>query len=184
MSCLISEEYRDLNKELHERNERFGTMGREYTDMVRQIISGYDADNLLDYGCGKGTLKEALLSNAYPDFDIREYDPAIPGKEEPPEPADIVSCTDVFEHLEIAYLDNVLKDLQRLTRKALLVTVAMGPAKKTLADGRNAHLIQKDTRWWLNRILPYFRLRQYNVLAGDQGEDPYEFLAVLEPFDA
>ena len=32
----------------------------------------------------------------------------------------------------------------------------MGPAGKTLSDGRNAHLIQKPSSWWLEKIVRYF----------------------------
>jgi hypothetical protein len=32
----------------------------------------------------------------------------------------------------------------------------MGPAGKVLSDGRNAHLIQKPTSWWLEKFIKYF----------------------------
>jgi hypothetical protein len=28
----------------------------------------------------------------------------------------------------------------------------MGPSRETLDDGRNAHLIQKDARFWLGKL--------------------------------
>jgi hypothetical protein len=34
----------------------------------------------------------------------------------------------------------------------------MGPAAKTLIDGRNAHLIQKPTSWWLGKLINYFEV--------------------------
>jgi hypothetical protein len=44
----------------------------------------------------------------------------------------------------------------------------MGPAEKVLADGRNAHLIQKPSSWWLPRITRYFEVveLQSHELAG------------------
>ena len=36
----------------------------------------------------------------------------------------------------------------------------MGPAAKILADGRNAHLIQKPSSWWLPKIVKYFEIHQ------------------------
>ena len=34
----------------------------------------------------------------------------------------------------------------------------MGPAGKVLADGRNAHLIQKPSSWWLEKIIKHFEV--------------------------
>lgn len=32
----------------------------------------------------------------------------------------------------------------------------MGPAGKVLSDGRNVHLIQEPTSWWLEKFIKYF----------------------------
>jgi hypothetical protein len=66
-----------------------------------------------------------------------------------PEPHDLVVCSDVLEHIEPDCLGDVLRHLYDLTKKALFVDVACRPAKKVLADGRNAHLIQRDPSAWL-----------------------------------
>ena len=34
----------------------------------------------------------------------------------------------------------------------------MGPAAKVLSDGRNAHLIQKPSSWWLKKLTDYFEI--------------------------
>jgi hypothetical protein len=34
----------------------------------------------------------------------------------------------------------------------------MGPAVKVLADGRNAHLIQKPSSWWLEKLIQHFEI--------------------------
>jgi hypothetical protein len=36
----------------------------------------------------------------------------------------------------------------------------MGPAAKILADGRNAHLIQRPSSWWLQRLSTRFDVLQ------------------------
>jgi hypothetical protein len=53
----------------------------------------------------------------------------------------MVACIDVLEHIEPKLLENVLDDLQRVTREIGFFTVSTVLAEKTLADGRNAHLI-------------------------------------------
>lgn len=156
---LISEEYRGLNAELHARNSTFGTLGHHFAPLVVQLAAGAarpgPATTVLDYGCGKGTLKPSLLGHP---LDVREYDPAIPEKAAAPEAADIVVCTDVLEHIEQDCLDAVLDDLRRVTRQLVLLTVCTAPARKTLADGRNAHLIVAPVAWWLPKLIERWEL--------------------------
>ena len=106
---------------------------------------------------------------------LRGYDPAIEGLDAPPNPADIVVCGDVLEHVEPQCLDAVVDDLRRVTKKAALLVVATRPAVKTLADGRNAHLIVESADWWLPRIARCFDLVHYERLS--EGE----FAAIGEP---
>jgi hypothetical protein len=107
---------------------------------------------IVTHNCGKGYLAKAL------PFPIWEYDPAIPGKEETPRPADLVVCTDVLEHIEPDRLVFVLDDLRRCTLKLGYFVIHTGPSSKTLADGRNTHLIQKDKTWWALKLSKYFEV--------------------------
>ena len=70
----------------------------------------------------------------------------------------MVACIDVLEHVEPQCLESVLDDLKRLTKRVGLFTVHTEPAKKTLPDGRNAHLIQQPPSWWLPKFLSRFDL--------------------------
>ncbi len=147
--CLITPEYLELNRQLHE-NEHYGTGGFRRVPDVMALALRVDAKTILDYGCGKSTLKRCLT------MPLREYDPAIPGKDSPPMPADVVVCTDVLEHVEPECLEDVIKDIHRLSMKAAYIVVHTTPAQKVLADGRNAHLIQEKEDWWAERLKPYF----------------------------
>ncbi len=95
------------------------------------------------------------------------YDPAIEGLDDEPEPADLVVCGDVLEHIEPECLDAVLDDLKRCTVKAIFLTVATRPAKKTLSDGRNAHLIQQPAEWWLPKIMQRWELQAFHATVGE-----------------
>jgi 2-polyprenyl-3-methyl-5-hydroxy-6-metoxy-1,4-benzoquinol methylase len=65
-----------------------------------------------------------------------------------------VVCTDVLEHVEtVEILGTVLTHLRQLARKAVLLVVATRPSNKTLADGRNAHLLQHEEAWWRAQVL-------------------------------
>lgn len=156
---LISAEYREQNRQLHEQDEFFGSRSAKHFDSVKLLCDFVGSKNVLDYGCGKGSLVKALRSEGY---DASGYDPAIEIYSGYPEPADVVICTDVLEHIEPERLDAVLDELQRLTKKAAFFLVATTVAKRTLPDGRNAHLIVKHSNWWLFHLMKRFVLVQFN----------------------
>jgi hypothetical protein len=159
---LISPEYAELNKKLHEDRPDYGISGARWASHILQFADEIiQSRDILDYGCGKRSLQDAL------GFDIRNYDPAIPDYSSTPIPADIVACTDVLEHIEPECLDDVLADLRRVTKKMGFFTIATRPAKKFLSDGRNAHLIQQDAKWWLGKLWEKFHIQQFNDLGGE-----------------
>lgn len=144
---LITPEYLALQKQLHATNDVYGVSGQRYADIVRQI-SKWGRLGILDYGAGRCTLAKALG----PAYRVTNYDPAVEGIDTPPDPHPVVACTDVMEHIEPELVDNVLKELRRLTQKTALFVIATGPAQKVMADGRNAHICQQPFEWWKDRI--------------------------------
>lgn len=158
---LISEDYRSLNQKLHASNDQYGTSGKKWAKTIHQLAVSMQTMDILDYGCGKSTLAINL------PFKIQQYDPAVPKFSAKPHPSDIVVCTDVLEHIEPENLDEVLNDLAGLTRKVAFLTVATRPAKKTLEDGRNAHLIQEGVEWWLPKLWQRFTIRNLQVEDGE-----------------
>lgn len=129
--------------------------GAKYGPTIKQLCDAAQSTDVLDYGCGKRQLEKAL------GFPIQNYDPAVEGLETCV-PADIVCCTDVLEHIEPECLTAVLDDLRSCTLKVGFLTIAMRPAKKVLADGRNAHLIQQNAQWWIEALWDAgFKIRQF-----------------------
>lgn len=139
-------EYAALQKQLHE-DASYGTSGHKHAQRIVQLARQLGTKDVLDYGRGKGTLARSL------PFQIKEYDPFVPGYDADPAPADLVVCSDVLEHIEPSCIHNVLAHLYTLTRKALFIDVACRPAKKVLADGRNAHLIQWSPTEWASTLI-------------------------------
>jgi FkbM family methyltransferase len=170
---LISREYADLNTQLHQSRPDYGTSGRQWASKVADLAGQVGAATILDYGCGKQTLAAAL-----PGLRVIGYDPAVPGLDAPPVPADLVVCTDVLEHVEPSFIDGVLDDLCRVTSKAAFVTVATRPAVKTLADGRNAHLTVQPLAWWRASFESRFDIVEVRELEG------FEFSLVLKALHA
>ena len=167
---LITEEYRQLNQKLHE-DPHYGTSARAWSTRVKDLCQAYRTHEVLDYGCGKRYLERDL------GWDITNYDPAIPGLDQSPEPHDIVACIDVLEHIEPRCLEDVLADLQRVIKKAGFFLIANRPAKKVLPDGRNAHLIQKGPDWWLPLIMSRWYLSMYHEVMHD--DHPVGFVVVV-----
>ena len=157
MSALISEEYRDLNAELHASSRKFGSHGHRWASRVSAFLDeGY---SVLDYGCGKGMLRQFVGPI------VSEYDPAIKGKDQEPDPADLVVCTDVLEHIEPDKLDAVLGHLATLTKRRLLFNIATKYAiNHLLPDGRNPHLIVESPDWWKAKLEQYFRVISWDVI--------------------
>lgn len=126
-------------------------------DLVHQIAEKCLVTDILDYGCGKGELTKALGRR----YHITGFDPAILEASTPPAPCEFVFCGDVLEHIEPECLDAVLDDLQRVTAKHGLFIISTRPAKKTLPDGRNAHLIIQPLEWWIPRLAQRFFLKTF-----------------------
>jgi hypothetical protein len=154
----ITEEYRELQKKLHG-NPNYGTASLSFAPIVAQLIRQASVTSVSDYGAGKQNLLKGLQQSGAPPVQYLPYDPAFPEYGEP-SPADLVCCIDVLEHIEPDLIDNVLDELRRITVKLGFYTIHMGPAAKILADGRNAHLIQRPSSWWLQRLSTRFDVLQ------------------------
>ena len=152
----ISEEYRKLQEELH-KNPDYGVASTHFAPVVSEIMKGLKIKSLSDYGAGKKRLYESLKKLNNVPNEYFPYDPAFPdyGK---PRAADLVCCIDVLEHIEPELIDNVIDDLSSITTNYGFFTVHMGPARKFLSDGRNAHLIQKPSSWWLEKLIKKFEI--------------------------
>lgn len=156
---LITPEYRELNAQLHAKGG-YGVSGKKWASMVAEIVQRGGMKTVLDYGCGQRTLEQAL------GFPIQNYDPCIPGLEAK-EPADLVCCTDVLEHIEPDCIDAVLDDLRAMTLKMAFLVVATRPAKKVLPDGRNAHILQQPYSWWLPKIWERWQMNVFQNFGGE-----------------
>tara|TARA_R110000796_G_scaffold65782_2_gene151812 strand:+ start:23514 stop:24089 length:576 start_codon:yes stop_codon:yes gene_type:complete len=170
---LISEEYRKLNKQMHVNKKGYGSHGQRWANHVLSLAKAMKSEDVLDYGCGKSTLAANM------PFDIKQYDPAIEKHSVLPEPADLLVCTDVLEHIEPACIDDVLNDIYSLSKKGVFLVIHNGPAVKHLPDGRNAHLIQQNEIWWLGALLPRFELLTFTANAGEEHSEEKNVIEYL-----
>jgi hypothetical protein len=152
----ISSEYLEQQKILHQ-NPNYGVASLSFAPIVADFILQTGVHSVSDYGAGK---KNLLLGLQRLGIDPIEYYPFDPAFEEYGEPraADLVCCIDVLEHIEPDKLESVLLELSKITLNFGFFSIHMGPAAKILSDGRNAHLIQKPSSWWLPRLTQYFEV--------------------------
>lgn len=170
---IISEEYLNLQRQLHT-NPRYGIMSIAFAPEVVEFAKENNCSSILDYGAGKQRLKTGLDENGYKGK-YSAYDPAVDEIKTIPEgDYDLVVCVDVLEHIEPELLDNVLDQMKGETSKYGFFTVATGPARKVLADGRNAHLIQKPFEWWKPKLEKRWEI------VGDVDIDPYRFKIIVK----
>lgn len=112
-----------------------------------------EGETILDYGCARRRLRHTLSQGADELLPfLSEYDPGVPGKDSPPEPADIVVCTDVLEHVETECLDDVLAHIKSLTKRIALVVISTKPSDMTLPDGTAQHKLVMTRDWWEDKL--------------------------------
>lgn len=177
---LITDGYREQNRLLHEQCDVYGVSGVHYAEMVFGLIALHHPHTVIDFGCGKDTLREtvyALVQERYavrgkftkprdrnrrmtPSMPIwRSYDPSIPELSMLPEtPADMMICTDVMEHVERECLSEVIGYLRDMTKKVIFCSIAMKPACRKLPDGRNTHRIIKKKDFWMEKFSSDFHI--------------------------
>ena len=147
---VVTPEYAQQLAMLHG-SKSWGTSGRHQAQTVAAFAKEIGARTILDYGCGRATLKPTLILHGY-KFNVQEYDPGILEKAVMPHPADLVVATDVLEHIEKDRLKNVLHHLKTLAQKGLYLIISCRPAREILPDGRNAHLIVREPDWWTRTL--------------------------------
>lgn len=163
MTGVISEKQRMLNDALHRQNSSFGNrddaagLAANLPSAINELHSKGFCKSILDYGTGKGSLVRRLKSELPDTITVCGYDPAVDEfKVRPSVTFDILTCLDVLEHVELDSIDAVLRDIHALTKNLCYIVIDLQPAVKTLADGRNAHILLAPAEWWISRFNQLF----------------------------
>ena len=147
MKNNISQDYVDELKILHDK-KTFGTAARLPVRFI-DLVEKNNLKSILDFGCGKGNATTAMREK-WPDITVYSYDP-VTSPIDLPEQVDIVYSSDVLEHVEPNEIKQTLKNLFNIS-KYQYHYIACHLAKKSLSDGRNAHLIVEDGDWWEDKF--------------------------------
>ncbi|QWD75658.1 hypothetical protein ICV32_07445 [Polynucleobacter sp. MWH-UH24A] len=156
MLDTITNDYLQQQRRLHQ-NPNYGLASLSFAPIFADVMRQTGCSSVSDYGAGKKRLLEGLQKAGVNPSLYLPYDPVFPEYGEP-QSADLVCCIDVLEHIEPELIDNVILELSNITTKLGFFSIHMGPAGKTLEDGRNAHLIQKPSSWWLKKFINYFEI--------------------------
>jgi hypothetical protein len=150
LSDLISDSYRRLNRKMHEQIPGYGMSGAKNAENVLDICRGLGLKTVLDYGCGKRALESAIGGQV----EILNYDPAIPGLETA-QPAGLVVCADVMEHVEPDKVDAVLDHIFTLALSAAYFVISTTQGTRLLPDGTPAHRSVHEAAWWRKKLERY-----------------------------
>jgi hypothetical protein len=150
MGQLYTHKYIKVLNQMHSQAP-WGLTGQKFVKEVLEFYAELSANNILDYGCGSETLAKGIAKeNA--GIKVYQYDPGIPKCNKIPFAADLVTCTDVMEHIEPQFVENVLNHIKSLAIKGVFFTIALANCKENLPDGRNTHLSVHPYDWWLERL--------------------------------
>ncbi len=181
---LISDAYVEEQRRLHAAPRGYGGRGSKWAPVVAELAASHGTRSVLDYGCGQGSLAQALRplwETASPlfRFGMAEYDPAIAGKDQPPAVAfDLVVCTDVLEHIESEKIHAVLGHLSSLSARLLFTVISLVPTNKTLSDGRQAHILLRSVEWWKYQIEDVGFALSRTIQGRDPKKDHKQFAAL------
>ena len=143
----------DQYRQIHAQRS-YGKSAIKNLRFIRPEIELLHPQSILDYGCGRSNLIDALKLD-YP-VELYRYDPAIPEfSAKPDKVVDLLTNVDVLEHIEEADLDDVIGDMRASCRNAIII-IDLKEAQTVLPDGRNAHVTLKPREWWRERLTRYF----------------------------
>jgi SAM-dependent methyltransferase len=130
----------------------WGTTGaRNFGEYVAKYIKDHNGwiKSVLDYGCGTASLGKFVQERV--DVEWTNYDPGVVEYSTAPSPDeqfDLVTSSDVLEHVEPDMLAGTLEECSRFARRAQYHHIACEACSLTLPDGRNAHLSLHTPEEW------------------------------------
>ena len=176
-------EYKALQLELHSKG-KYGVTGAQFVPTVfhaiAQLHKSQGSVHVLDYGSASGATMKAVEDQLFlPPYTTSAcYDPFVDKFSGEPEPADLVLCTDVLEHVEPECTKAVLDHIQSLTKKLAFFSISLVEAEKKLSDGRNAHINLRNPEFWLRELKKRF------ITAEAKVKDDEVLLVVAQSIDA
>lgn len=127
-----------------------------HQEQILRVAKDYNCKTVLDYGSGPTRSLEYFTKD---ELNVTSYDPVLPKMSNTGlfnQPFDMVVSHHMLEHVEPECLDDVLRDIRRLTKKVGFIVVSLQESTKTLPNGKPWHLIVHDETWWKNKLAEHF----------------------------
>lgn len=111
-------------------------------------------ESVLDYGGGgsnwdKSNFDPETGQTAKQFFAVKKVTTFEPARQlNKKERSDCVTCVDVLEHIFLADVSNIVRELFSLANKLLVINVACYEASALLPNGENAHITVRSPDWW------------------------------------
>ena len=146
-----------------------GGKGKQYPPLLEYLKKSQPMNTelkWLDYGAGKGGTA-AWLQGFFPDVEITCYDPYWqPYEKLPTDRYDCVYSCDVLEHItrdQCMDQQGPLAQMSKLTLGPVYLIIDLTPAKKTLKDGRNAHVNLQSPASWIADCEEFFTVNTHRT---------------------
>jgi len=143
--------YIEQHRKMHEVSKRFrGRSLIQHIPTIKKLMEQHNCSTILDYGCGKATCWPPEWKPV-----IQGYDPAYQPFSARPNPADMVICTDVMEHIPESAVSEVLDDIFKLAQTWAYLNICTRDSDKKLPNGKSVHLTVRPPVWWDERLSKY-----------------------------
>ena len=152
------------SRELHENSQSYGPASSYFEDSsikrlfgipygIKKVNERSRIRSVLDFGAGRGGLVLALKKTLGNQISITGFDPGVKEfSDKPKRKFDVITCIDVLEHVDRYSIDGVLNEIKNLMAGFMIFVIDLMPAEKSLADGRNAHILIAPPEYWASKI--------------------------------
>jgi len=131
---------------------------QKFKSIVLPHFKKLQIETVLDYGGGGSDWDELNFDkqtkeSAKQFFGVREVTTYEPARQKNKKvKSDCVICMDVLEHIFLADVAAIVRELFSLSKKLLIINVACYKAAALLPTGENAHITIRDPSWWMGVI--------------------------------
>lgn len=130
----------------------------KFKNILLPSFKKFKIQTVLDYGGGGSNWDAPNFdtktgASAKEFFDLQQIKTFEPARNKNDKvKSDCVVCIDVLEHVFLADLSAVVRELFSLANKLLIINVACYEASAMLPTGENAHITIREPAWWSGLI--------------------------------
>jgi len=152
----------------------------QYDEAINYLVENTNTNSsVIDIGSGRGHfLKLAMIYtdckltsydlDKFHNYDVKFIKGDLSKKDDrsvlESKKYDFVICTDVFEHLDESFIEDVIKTISIISNNAFIAIAN----HSDIHHGVELHTIQKDVNWWNELISKYFIINSVDIKYNNQ----------------